>query len=98
MGRRARDQMKTVEHTFCFSDQSLRRLAERHGLAVERRLVCTPTPAEKLPGYRFRRWNSRLALYGLHSADVWTGRGGRVMVWCRKPDASATATTPCWSS
>lgn len=94
-GRRVPEFQTGNHHTFYFSDRSLCRLVERHGLVVERCLVYTPTLAEKLPGYRFRRWYSRLAFYGLHYADVWTGRGGRVVAWCRKPPSPAPGPTRC---
>ena len=79
-------------HTVYFSDRSLCGLVERHGLKVERSLVYTPSLAEKLPEYRFRHWYSKLAFYLLHYADEWTGRGGRLLVWCRKSADSRTAT------
>ena len=28
---------------------------------------------------------SKLAFYAMHYADAWTGRGGRVLVWCERP-------------
>jgi 2-polyprenyl-3-methyl-5-hydroxy-6-metoxy-1,4-benzoquinol methylase len=84
-GRRLPEFQTANHHTVYFSDRSLRRLVERHGLRVERCLVYTPSLAEKLPGYRFRAWYSKLAFYLLHYADEWTGRGGRLLVWGRKP-------------
>jgi SAM-dependent methyltransferase len=84
-GRRLPEFQTASHHTVYFSDRSLCRLVERHGLSVERCLVYTHALAEKLPGYRFRHWWSKLAFYLIHYADEWTGRGGRLLVWCRKP-------------
>lgn len=84
-GRRLPEFQTAAHHTFYFSDRSLCALLTRHDFAVVRCLVYTPSIAEKLPHYRFRTPLSRLAFYGLHYADAWTGRGGRVLVWCRKP-------------
>jgi SAM-dependent methyltransferase len=74
-----------THHTFYFCDHSLRALVERHGLTVQRSLVYTPPLAHKLAHSHFRHWYSRVACYLMHFADAWTGRGGRVLVWCRKP-------------
>jgi len=84
-GRRLPEFQTGNHHTFYFSDKSLRRLVERHGLRVEKCLVYTPSLALKRPHYHFRHWYSKLAFYLLHYADDWTGRGGRLLVWCRKP-------------
>jgi 2-polyprenyl-3-methyl-5-hydroxy-6-metoxy-1,4-benzoquinol methylase len=94
MVRRARSWLKgrwlpefqtADHHTYYFSGRSLCALLERHGFAIVKCLVYTPSLAEKLPHYQFRSWLSRFAFYALHCADVWTGRGGRVLVWCRRP-------------
>ena len=84
-GRRLPEFQTASHHTFYFSGTSLCRLLERHGLRIVRCLVYTPSLAEKRPHYQFRGWYSKLAFYAMHYADVWTGRGGRVLVWCRKP-------------
>jgi 2-polyprenyl-3-methyl-5-hydroxy-6-metoxy-1,4-benzoquinol methylase len=84
-GRRLPEFQTASHHTFYFSATSLSRLMEEHKLPVFRCLVYTPSLAEKRPHYQFRWWLPRLAFYLLHYADVWTGRGGRVIVWCRKP-------------
>jgi 2-polyprenyl-3-methyl-5-hydroxy-6-metoxy-1,4-benzoquinol methylase len=84
-GRRLPEFQTAAHHTFYFSDRSLRRLVEAHGLEVQRCLVYTPPLSDKLPHYRFRHWHAKAAFYALHAADAWTGRGGRVLVWCRKP-------------
>lgn len=83
-GRRLPEFQTGNHHTFYFSDKSLCRLVERHGLNVEKCLVYTPSLAAKLPQYIFRHWYSKLAFYLLHYADEWTGRGGRLLIWCRK--------------
>ena len=83
-GRRLPEFQTASHHTFYFSDRSLRALLERHGFQIVRCLVYTGSLAQKRPGYHFRSWYSKLAFYALHYADVWTGRGGRVLVWCRK--------------
>ena len=67
------------------TDRSLCALLERHGFVILKRLVYTPSLAEKLPHYRFRSWLSRFAFYAMHYADVWTGRGGRLLVWSQRP-------------
>ena len=90
-GRRLPEFQTASHHTFYFSAKSLRRLVERHGLRVERCLVYTPSLALKRPHYLFRHWYSRLAFYLLHYADEWTGRGGRLLVWCRKPPEQVPA-------
>lgn len=84
-GRALPEFQTATHHTYYFSGKSLSRLMTRHGLEIIRCWVYTPALADKLPRYRFRSWRSRLAFYALHYADVWTGRGGRVLVWCRKP-------------
>ena len=84
-GRRLPEFQTASHHTFYFSDRSLRRLLEMHGLQIVRCLVYTAPLSEKLPHYRFRSWYSKLAFYALHYADVWTGRGNRLLVWCRAP-------------
>ena len=91
-GRRLPEFQTADHHTVYFSDRSLCRLVERHGLRVVKCLVYTPSLAEKLPEYRFRHWYSKLAFYLLHYADEWTGRGGRLLVWCRKPAEPRPAT------
>ena len=60
-------------------------LLERHGLEIIRSLVYTASLAEKRPHYHFRSWYSKLVFYALHYADAWTGRGNRLLVWCRAP-------------
>lgn len=90
-GRRLPEFQTGNHHTFYFSDRSLCRLVQRHGLHVEKCLVYTPSLASKRPHSRFRHWYSKLAFYGLHYADEWTGRGGRLLVWCRKPAVSGPA-------
>jgi 2-polyprenyl-3-methyl-5-hydroxy-6-metoxy-1,4-benzoquinol methylase len=87
-GRRLPEFQTASHHTFYFSDKSLCRLLERHGLQIVRCLVYTHSLAEKRPRYHFRTWYSKLAFYAMHYADVWTGRGGRLLVWCRKPPCS----------
>ena len=84
-GRRVPEFQTASHHTFYFSDRSLCRLLERHGLQIIRSLVYTAPLAEKRPQYHFRSWYSKLAFYALHYADVWTGRGNRLLVWCRVP-------------
>ena len=84
-GRRLPEFQTANHHTFYFSDRSLRALFARHGLQVFKCQVFSPSLAEKLPRYAFRSWYSKLAFYAMHYADAWTGRGGRVLVWCRKP-------------
>jgi 2-polyprenyl-3-methyl-5-hydroxy-6-metoxy-1,4-benzoquinol methylase len=83
-GRRLPEFQTASHHTFYFSDRSLCGLLERHQFQIVRCLVYTGSLAQKRPGYHFRSWYSKLAFYALHYADVWTGRGGRVLVWCRK--------------
>jgi 2-polyprenyl-3-methyl-5-hydroxy-6-metoxy-1,4-benzoquinol methylase len=84
-GRRLPEFQTASHHTFYFSDRSLRWLVEMHGLRVVRCLVYTASLAEKRPHYHFRAWYSKLAFYALHYADAWTGRGNRLLVWCRAP-------------
>jgi 2-polyprenyl-3-methyl-5-hydroxy-6-metoxy-1,4-benzoquinol methylase len=84
-GRRLPEFQTANHHTFYFSDHSLRVLFAQHGLQVFKCQVFSPSLAEKLPRYTFRTWYSKLAFYAMHYADAWTGRGGRVLVWCRKP-------------
>jgi SAM-dependent methyltransferase len=84
-GRRLPEFQTASHHTFYFSGKSLCRLLERHGLRILRCLVYTPSLKDKLKTARFRSWRSKLVFYALHYADVWTGRGGRVLVWCEKP-------------
>lgn len=84
-GRRLPEFQTANHHTFYFSDKSLRLLVERHGLIVARSHVYTPSIAEKAPHYRFRHPLAKAAFYALHYADAWTGRGGRLLVWCRRP-------------
>jgi 2-polyprenyl-3-methyl-5-hydroxy-6-metoxy-1,4-benzoquinol methylase len=90
-GRSLPEFQTASHHTFYFSDRSLCRLVERHGLRVEKCLVYTPSLALKLPHYHFRHWYSKLGFYLLHYADEWTGRGGRLLVWCRKPPEQVPA-------
>jgi SAM-dependent methyltransferase len=84
-GRRLPEFQTSNHHTFYFSDKSLRHVAEQAGLSVVRSEVFTPPLADKLARSRFRNVLSKAAFYALHYADAWTGRGGRVLVWCRKP-------------
>jgi 2-polyprenyl-3-methyl-5-hydroxy-6-metoxy-1,4-benzoquinol methylase len=84
-GRRLAEFQTASHHTFYFSARSLRALMTRHGLEVVKCLVYTPSIAETRSRYTFRSWYSKLAYYLLHYADVWTGRGSRVLIWCRKP-------------
>ncbi len=84
-GRRLPEFQTASHHTFYFSNKSLCRLLEQHGLRIRRCLVYTPSLKDKLAKARFRSWRSKLAFYALHYADAWTGRGGRVLVWCEKP-------------
>jgi SAM-dependent methyltransferase len=84
-GRRLPEFQTAAHHTFYFSDRSLCALLVRHGFAIERCLVYTPSLAEKLPTYRFRTPLSKVAFYALHYADVVMRRGGRLLVWSRKP-------------
>lgn len=84
-GRRLPEFQTANHHTYYFSGASLCALLDRHGFEIVRCRVYTPSLGEKMPGYRFRHWYSRLAFYALHYADAWTGRGGRVLVWARKP-------------
>jgi len=83
-GRRLPEFQTSNHHTLYFSDRSLAVVLERHGLTVLKRRVYTHSLAEKLPHYRFRSWRSKLVFYALHYADVWTGRGGRLLIWARK--------------
>jgi 2-polyprenyl-3-methyl-5-hydroxy-6-metoxy-1,4-benzoquinol methylase len=86
MKRRRLPEFQTAtHHTFYFCHHSLRALVERHGLQVQHAKVYTPPLAHKLARSHFRHWYSRVAFYLMHFADVFTGRGGRVLVWCRKP-------------
>jgi SAM-dependent methyltransferase len=94
-GRRLPEFQTAAHHTFYFSGPSLQRLIEVHGLTAERCLVYTPALAEKLPRYRFRHWYAKAAFYGLHYADVLPGRGGRLLVWCRRPATPLGAATAC---
>lgn len=84
-GRRLPEFQTADHHTYYFSGRSLSALLERHGFTIVKCLVYTPPLAEKRPRYTFRSWYSKLAFYAMHFADVWTGRGGRVLVWCRRP-------------
>jgi SAM-dependent methyltransferase len=84
-GRRLPEFQTADHHTYYFSGRSLCALLERHGFTTVKCLVYTPSLTEKLTHYRFRSWLSKLAFYALHYGDVWTGRGGRVLVWCRRP-------------
>lgn len=84
-GRRLPEFQTANHHTFYFSERSLRALLERHGFETVRCLVYTPSLEEKLPQYRFRSWRGMAAFYALHYADVWAGRGARLLVWARKP-------------
>lgn len=84
-GRRLPEFQTASHHTFYFSGKSLSQLVTRQGLEIIRCSVYTPPLSVKLPKYRFRNWRSKLAFYAMHYADVWTGRGGRVLIWCRRP-------------
>jgi 2-polyprenyl-3-methyl-5-hydroxy-6-metoxy-1,4-benzoquinol methylase len=83
-GRRLPEFQTSNHHTFYFSDRSLAAVLERHGFDVIKRRVYTHSLAEKLPHYRFRSWRSKAAFFALHYGDVWTGRGGRLLMWARK--------------
>jgi 2-polyprenyl-3-methyl-5-hydroxy-6-metoxy-1,4-benzoquinol methylase len=84
-GRRLPEFQTADHHTYYFSGRSLSALLARHGFTIVKCHVYTPPLAEKLASARFRSPLSKLAFYAMHYADAWTGRGGRVLVWCRKP-------------
>jgi SAM-dependent methyltransferase len=84
-GRRLPEFQTADHHTYYFSDRSLSALLVRHGFEIVKSHVYTPSLAEKLARSRFRTPLSRLAFYAMHYADAWTGRGNRVLIWCRKP-------------
>jgi 2-polyprenyl-3-methyl-5-hydroxy-6-metoxy-1,4-benzoquinol methylase len=84
-GRRLPEFQTADHHTYYFSGRSLTALLERHGFDIVKCLVYTPSLREKLVNARFRSPLSKLAFYAMHYADAWTGRGGRVLVWCTRP-------------
>lgn len=84
-GRRLPEFQTADHHTYYFSGRSLTSLLERHGFAIVKCHVYTPSLAEKLARSQFRSVASKLAFYAMHYADAWTGRGNRVLVWCRRP-------------
>lgn len=84
-GRRLPEFQTADHHTYYFSGRSLTSLLRRQGFSIVKCLVYTPSLAEKLARARFRSPLSKAAFYALHYADAWTGRGGRVLVWCRRP-------------
>lgn len=84
-GRRLPEFQTADHHTYYFSGRSLTALLGRHGFRIVKCRVYTPSLAEKLVNARFRSAMSKLAFYAMHYADIWTGRGGRVLVWCQRP-------------
>ena len=83
-GRRLPEFQTADHHTYYFSGRSLSALLVSHGFDIVKCHVYTPSLAEKLQKARFRSPLSKLAFYAMHYADAWTGRGNRVLVWCRK--------------
>ncbi len=72
-------------HTFYFSDKSLCYLLKRHGFEIIKVWVYTHSLEEKLKKAHFRSIFSKAFFYFMHYADVLTGCGNRLFIWCRKP-------------
>ena len=72
-------------HTFYFSDRSLCYALEHAGFEILKVLVYSPSLEDKLAVSRFRSIFSKAFFYWLHYSEVWSGRGNRLLVWCRKP-------------
>jgi 2-polyprenyl-3-methyl-5-hydroxy-6-metoxy-1,4-benzoquinol methylase len=84
-GQRLPEFQTSDHHTFYFCDKSLRHLFEKGGFEVIKTLVYTRALEDKLKSTRFRSPFSKAFFYLLHYSDVWTGRGNRLLIWCRKP-------------
>ena len=84
-GRSLPEFQTSDHHTFYFSDRSLRYVLEKNGFEIIKCWVYTHSLQEKLRTAHFRSIFSKAFFYFMHYADVWTGRGNRLVIWCRKP-------------